>query len=95
MEPGTHLILPQNFLNRPMKVRSPFFFEDEGMLAKVFNPRTGKGPKPANPLPEPIRVARHLDWLEKQTRQQEMEALAQEKAMEEISMDTPSDEPVY
>src|SRR3546814_8060908 len=45
MKPGTHLILPQNFLNRPMKVESPFFFEDEAMLAKVFNPRTKRGPR--------------------------------------------------
>jgi len=95
MEPGTHLILPQNFLNRPLKVRSPFFFEDMGMLAKVFNPRTGKGPKPANPLPEAVRIARHLEWLEKQTRQQEMEALAQERAMEELSMEDATDETVY
>jgi type IV secretion system protein VirD4 len=95
MEPGTHLILPQNFLNRPMKVRSPFFFEDMAMLAKVFNPRTGKGPKPANPLPEAVRIARHLEWLEKQTRQQEMEAQAQERAMEELSMEDATDEAVY
>ncbi len=95
MEPGTHLILPQNFLNRPLKVRSPFFFEDMGMLAKVFNPRTGKGPKPANPLPEAVRISRHLEWLEKQTRQQEMEALAQERAMEELSMEDASEEAMY
>lgn len=95
MEPGTHLILPQNFLNRPLKVRSPFFFEDMGMLAKVFNPRTGKGPKPANPLPETVRISRHLEWLEKQTRQQEMEALAQERAMEELSMEDASEEAMY
>jgi type IV secretion system protein VirD4 len=85
MKPGTHLILPQNFLNRPMKVASPFFFEDPNMLAKVFNPRTGKGPRPANPLPEHIRIARHLEWIEKQTRQQEIEAAAQEKGMQELS----------
>src|SRR3546814_6110341 len=29
MKHGTHLILPQNFLNRPMKVESPFFFEED------------------------------------------------------------------
>jgi type IV secretion system protein VirD4 len=95
MEPGTHLILPQNFLNRPMKVRSPFFFEDEGMLAKVFNPRTGKGPKPANPLPEEIRVARYVEWLTQQTRQQEIEAVAQERAMEDLALQESSGEDFY
>src|SRR3546814_1029065 len=69
--PGTHLILPQNFLNRPMKVESPFFFEDEAMLAKVFNPRTKRGPAPANPLPEHIRLKRHDEWIDKLRRQQE------------------------
>src|SRR3546814_5530328 len=62
MKPGTHLILPQNFLNRPMKVESPFFFEDEAMLAKVFNPRTKRGPAPANPLPE--RSEEHTSELQ-------------------------------
>lgn len=95
MEPGTHLILPQNFLNRPMKVRSPFFFEDEGMLAKVFNPRTGKGPKPANPLPEEIRVARYVEWLTQQTRQQEIEAVAQERAMEDLALQEAAGEDFY
>jgi type IV secretion system protein VirD4 len=84
MEPKTHLILAQNFLNRPMKVKSPMFFEDENMLKKVYNPRTKKGPLPANPLPEHIRLARHLEWIEKQTRQQEAEAALQERGMEEI-----------
>src|SRR3546814_3622051 len=71
MKPGTHLILPQNFLNRPMKVESPFFFEDEAMLAKVFNPRTKRGPAPANPLPEHIRLKRHDEWIDKLRRRSE------------------------
>lgn len=85
MKPKTHLILAQNFLNRPMKVDSPMFFEDEDMLKKVYNPRTKQGPQPANPLPEHIRVQRHLEWIEKQTRQQELEAAAQERGLEEIA----------
>lgn len=85
MKPGTHLILPQNFLNRPLKVQSPFFFEDPEMLAKVFNPRTGKGPRPANPLPEHIRIKRHIEWYEKQTHLQEMEAALQEEGMKELA----------
>lgn len=92
MEPGTHLILPQNFLNRPLKVKSPFFFEDEAMMAKVFNTRTGKGPKAANPLPEPIRVKRHLEWLDQQIRKQEIEAALQEEGMEELAREMEEEE---
>src|SRR3546814_3749401 len=79
MKPGTHLILPQNFLNRPMKVESPFFFEDEAMLAKVFNPRTKRGPAPAHPLPEHIRLKRHDAWIDKLRRQQEAEESSEER----------------
>lgn len=85
MKPGTHLVLPQNFLNRPMKVESPFFFEDEDMLAKVFNPRTKRGPAPANPLPEHIRLKRHDEWIEKLRRQQETEAGIQEKGLAAVA----------
>lgn len=86
MEPGTHLILPQNFLNRPMKVKSPFFFEDEAMLANVFNPRTGKGPAPANPLPEHLRLKRCEEWIEKLTKQQEIESAEQEKGLAQVAL---------
>ena len=85
MKPGTHIVLAQNFLNRPMKVDSPFFFEDPAMLAKVFDPRRKKGPPPAQPLPEYIRIARHLEWLEMQAKAQEAESIAQERGMQEIA----------
>lgn len=86
MKPGTHLILPQNFLNRPMKVASPFFFEDENMLAKVFNPRTGKGPEPASPLPEHLRLKRKEEWLTKLAKQQELEAQEQADALAAVAI---------
>lgn len=85
MQPGTHLILPQNFLNRPLKVKSPFFFEDDNMLAKVYNPRTGLGPAPANPLPEHIRLKRHAEWIEKLRLQQEAEAGIQKKGLAAVA----------
>src|SRR3546814_16078959 len=85
MKPGTHLILPQNCLNRPMKVESPFFFEDEAMLAKVFNPRTKRGPAPANQLPEHIRLKRHDEWIDKRRRQQEAEPDIQAKGMAAVA----------
>lgn len=87
MQPGTHLILPQNFLNRPLKVQSPFFFEDPSMLAKVYNLRTKKGPPPANPLPEHIRIQRWIEWIEKQTKMQEVEAGLQERGMQELTLE--------
>jgi type IV secretory pathway TraG/TraD family ATPase VirD4 len=85
MKPGTHIVLAQNFLNRPMKVDSPFFFEDPAMLAKVFDPRRKKGPPPAQPLPEYIRIQRHLEWLEMQAKAQEAESIVQERGMQEIA----------
>ena len=63
MPVGTHLVLAQNFLNRPMRVISPMYFEDPAMLAKVYNPRTKLGPKPALPLPEFIRLRRVAEHL--------------------------------
>src|SRR3546814_8428827 len=83
--PYPTLFRSQNFRNRPMKVESPFFFEDEAMLAKVFNPRTKRGPAPANPLPEHIRLKRHDEWIDKLRRQQEAEAGIQEKGMAAVA----------
>ncbi len=86
MKPGTHLILPQNFLNRPMKVDSPFFFEDDNMLAKVLNARTGKGPPPAKPLPEHIRLKRREEWIAKLRKQQDMDAAKQAEGLKEVAV---------
>ncbi|WP_165356653.1 type IV secretory system conjugative DNA transfer family protein [Sphingosinicella sp. BN140058] len=86
MDPGTQLVLPQSFLNRPMKVQSPFFFEDEKMLKKVYNPRTKKGPAPANPLPEHIRLKRQAEWLEKLRREQELDSNIQERGLAEVAL---------
>lgn len=86
MEPGTHLVLPQNFLNRPIKVQTPMFYEDEKMLKKVFNDRTGKGPAPANPLPEYIRLKRQEEWIAKLSKQQDIEASEQQKGMAQIAV---------
>src|SRR3546814_18166135 len=47
MKPGTHLILPQNFLHRPMTVESPFLFETQARPEKVFKHRTKPGPATA------------------------------------------------
>lgn len=65
MKPGTHIIMAQGFMNRPYFMRSVFFFQDKEMLAKVYNPRTGAGPKAAYPLPEHVRQARIEEWKRK------------------------------
>lgn len=85
MEPGTHLIFPQNFLHRIIKVKSPFFFEDKEMASKVFDMRKQKGPAPAAPLPHHIRVARMKEWISRMTANQEAERIHQESALAEIA----------
>lgn len=42
---GTHLIAFQ-YESEPVRVKTPFFYKDPERLAKVYNPRTGRGPKP-------------------------------------------------
>ncbi len=51
MPRGTHLILAQNFLHRPIRAKTPLFFMDPRILSRVRNPRTRQGPMPAPPLP--------------------------------------------
>ena len=41
---GMHLLALQ-YEAEPLRARTPFFFTDAKMLAKVYNPRTGIGPK--------------------------------------------------
>ena len=65
MDPGRHIIMAQGFMNRPYFMKSVFFFQDREMLSKVFNPRTGLGPKPAYPVPEQVRLARIDEWKRK------------------------------
>lgn len=62
MQPGTHIIMAQGFMNRPYFMKSVFFFKDPEMLVKVYNPRTNVGPKSAYPVPERVRLARVEEW---------------------------------
>ena len=62
MKPGTHIIIAQNFMNKPYFMKSVFFFNDPVMLAKAYNPRTGLGPKPAYPMPERTRLKRVAEY---------------------------------
>lgn len=62
MKPGTHILICQGFMNRPYFMESVFFFKEPEMLAKVYNPRTGLGPKPCYPVPEFVRQKRIEEW---------------------------------
>lgn len=66
MKPGTHIIIAQGYMNRPYMMKSVLFFKDPIMLSKVYNPRTGLGPKPAYPVPEKIRQKRIKEWRRKE-----------------------------
>ena len=55
MPAGTHVVLFQKFINRPIKATTPFYFRDPILRRRGWNPRTGKGPKPAPLMPPPPR----------------------------------------
>lgn len=52
MPQDKHLVLVQNFMNRPILADTPKFFMVPELLARVYNLRTGAGPKPAYPMPK-------------------------------------------
>jgi len=52
MPVGKHIVLVQNFMNRPILADTPRFFEEPEIAARVYNLRTGGGPKPALPMPQ-------------------------------------------
>jgi type IV secretory pathway TraG/TraD family ATPase VirD4 len=48
---GKHIVLVQNFMNRPILSDTPRFFEEPSISSRVYNLRTGTGPKPSLPMP--------------------------------------------
>lgn len=52
MPVGKHIVLVQNFMNRPILSDTPRFFEEPEIAKRVYNLRTGSGPKPALPMPK-------------------------------------------
>ncbi|MTJ82356.1 MAG: type IV secretory system conjugative DNA transfer family protein [Telmatospirillum sp.] len=46
MERGTHVLVMQSFASRPIRATTPFYFKDPLLRRRVFDPRTGKGPRP-------------------------------------------------
>ena len=52
MPQDKHLVLVQNFMNRPILADTPKFFLVPDLAKKVYNLRNGSGPKPAFPMPK-------------------------------------------
>lgn len=65
MKQGTHMLICQGFMSRPYTLRSKMFFKYPDLLAKAYNPRTGLGPRPAEPLPDFVREKRIAEILAK------------------------------
>lgn len=54
MPQDKHLVLVQNFMNRPILADTPKFFLVPEIAGRVYNLRTGSGPKPAYPMPKAL-----------------------------------------
>jgi len=44
---GRQILIYQSFANRPIRLKSPFYFLDRHMRRRAFDPRSGKGLRPA------------------------------------------------
>lgn len=68
MPADKHLVLVQNFMNRPILADTPKFFMVPELLARVYNLRTGAGPKPAFPMPKKLmdKAAGKMEETQKQ-----------------------------
>ena len=51
MPEGRHLVIVQNYANRPIYAWTPRFFETPSIAAKVYNLRSYSGPPPTTPMP--------------------------------------------
>jgi type IV secretion system protein VirD4 len=60
MKTGTHIVLVQGFMNRPMHLNTPLFFEDPAIAKKVWS--RGKGPVATETLPRHIGAAKIAAW---------------------------------
>ena len=76
MPAGKHIVLVQNFMSRPILSETPKFFAEPEISRKVYNLRTGSGPRPSLPMP--------FRYMEKA---QEHEKIEQDnrKALKEIT----------
>ena len=66
MPEGTHILLVQGFMNRPVRCRSSMCFRDPLVLPRYYSLRSPpelRGPPPATELPTLIRAERMRDLL--------------------------------
>lgn len=70
MPQDKHIVLVQNFMNRPILADTPKFFLIPELKHKVYNLRDGSGPKPAFPMPREL-MDRAAGILEQAKEQQE------------------------
>jgi type IV secretory pathway TraG/TraD family ATPase VirD4 len=75
MQPGTQIVLVQNFMNQPVSLEGIRYWDDPVISVRthnIKNPAASVGPPPAPPMPEwmrLLRVAEHRrDSLEKAAR---------------------------
>lgn len=71
MPEGRHLVIVQNYANRPLMLETPKFFEEPEIISKVYNLRKFSGPAPTLPMPKDLMVMAKERW--ESTRLQEAE----------------------
>jgi len=93
MRKGTQLVLVQGFQNYPLQLEIPFFFKDKTIMPKVYNLRTGMGPKPSAPLSADLLAIRKASELVEQREAckiidflKEKERVARQKRRQEQAM---------
>ena len=70
MPDGKHIVLVQNFMNRPILADTPRFFEEPEISKRVYNLRTGAGPKPSLPMPANLMTRAEKSGKEAETLRQ-------------------------
>lgn len=91
MKIGTHMLICQGFMSRPYTLKSKMFFKYPDLLSKAFNPRTGLGPKPAEPLPDFVRQRRIAEELARRQAKSAPSALYTNPYDSPVDLSKPSD----
>jgi type IV secretion system protein VirD4 len=60
MPQGQHIVIVQEFNNRPMRLRTPLYFKDPKIIGRVR--ARGKGPVATKLLPDHVRKQREKTW---------------------------------
>ena len=61
MPSNKHIVLVQNFMSRPILADTPKFFLEKEIMGRVYNLRTGAGPRPALPMPRHMMTQASTD----------------------------------